>query len=203
MTEFLAEQLTAQGVPIRCLYEDDAAHLDMFAPIRQSFRNEHPDIVNALLAVSQTLVREFDRRPRVHLIDALLPGYHFLFGLYPASRVVTLNTDLHCILCPLQPMIVYLKSDIDSAFARAVDERGREWLDQFMEPINRHYQTARYVRTSLPLSSIRDVSAFFEEMDQFMLRMVSGWRGKHLVIDTPGRTVDEIKTILMHSLSVV
>jgi hypothetical protein len=101
----------------------------------------------------------------------------------------------------LRVMIVYLKSDIGTAFARVIEERGREWHDQFMERINRHYQAARYVRTSLPLSSVRDVVAFFEEMDQLMLGMAGEWSGKRLVIDTRGRTVGEIKTMLMDSFT--
>lgn len=201
MTGFLAGQLAAQGVSTRCLYEDDVAHLDVFAPIRQSFRNGRPDAITALLTVSKTLVREFVHLPRVHLIDALLPGYHYLFGLYPPVRVVAFSTDLHRILRPLRPMIVYLKSDIASAFARVVEERGQEWLDQFMERINRHYRTARYVRTALPLSSIRDVVTFFEEMDQLMLGTVKEWPGKRLVIDTWGRAVDEIEMVLMDSFA--
>jgi hypothetical protein len=99
MTEFLAKQLTAQGVPVRCLREDDAAHLDALAPVRESFRKGCPDAVDALLAASGNLVRESAATPRVHLVDALLPGYHYLFGLYPALRIASYNLDLYKALC--------------------------------------------------------------------------------------------------------
>jgi tRNA uridine 5-carbamoylmethylation protein Kti12 len=195
MTEFLAEQLAAQGVPVRCLREDDVAHLDAFAPLHESFRQGAPDAADALLAASGNLVRE-SAAPRVHLVDALLPGYHYLFGLYPAWRIASYNLDLYKALCSMRPMIVYLKSDIDSAFRRAVKERGQEWLGEFLKRINGHYQTAQHMRTSLPLSSIGDVVSFFEEMDQLMLRMVGEWAGKSLVVETQGRTVDQVKMML-------
>lgn len=200
MTEFLAEQLTAQGVPVRCIQEDDVAHLDIFTPLRDSFHKGFPDVVDALLAASENLVLESADLPSVHLVDALLPGYHFLFGLYPASRVALYNIDLHKALYSMGPMIVYLKSDIESSFRRAVDERGKEWLDEFLERINRHYHTAQNLCTSLPLTSIRDVVSFFEEMDQLMLRMVGEWAGKSLVVETRGRSIDEVKVILKSSV---
>ena len=196
MTEFLAEQLTAQGVPVRCLREDDAAHLDAFAPMRESFRKGFPDAVDALLAASGNLVRESAATPRVHLVDALLPGYHYLFGLYPALRIASYNLDLYKALCSMRPMIVYLKSDIESAFRRAVEERGPEWLGAFLKRINGHYQTGQHMRTWLPLSRIGDVVSFFEEMDQLMLRMVGEWAGRSLVVETRGRTVHEVKMML-------
>ncbi len=202
MTEFLAEQLTAQGVPVRCIREDDAAHLDAFAPVRESFRRGSPDAVHALLAAAGNLVQESARLPGVHLVDALLPGYHYLFGLYPASRVAAYNVDLYKALRSMRPMIVYLKSDVDSAFRRAVEERGGEWLGEFSERISGHYQTAQHMRTSLPLSGIGDVMSFFEEMDQLMLRMVGEWGGRSLVVETRGRTADEVKMMLMRAVLV-
>jgi hypothetical protein len=193
---FLAEQLTAEGVPVRYVSEDDAAHLDAFVPVRTSFRTGFPDPVDALLEASGNLVREYADRPSVHLVDALLPGYHYLFGLCPARRAASYNRELHQVLCSMRPMIVYLKSDVESAFRRAVEERGEKWLGEFLKRINGHYQAAQNVCTALPLSSIGDVVSFFEEMDQFMLRMVGEWSGKRLVIETRGRTLEEVKMML-------
>jgi hypothetical protein len=196
MTEFLAEQLTAQGVPVRCIREDDAAYLDAFAPVRESFWRGFPDAVDALLAAAVNLVKESARLPSVHVVDALLPGYHYLFGLCSASRIASYNIDLYNALRSTRPAIVYLKSDVDGAFRRAVEERGEEWLGGFSNRISGHYQTAQHVRTSLPLRGVGDVVSFFEEMDQLMLRMVGEWGGRSLVVETRGRTVDEVRMML-------
>jgi thymidylate kinase len=195
MTAFLAEQLTAQGVPTRGLLEDTVTYLDAPAPLRESFRSEHPDILNALLAVSKVLVEEFARLPDAHVVDAWLPGYHFLFGLYAASRIATYNAGLYSILSPLHPMLVYLKSDVKDAFVRT-QERGREWFDEFLERMNRHYKAARHVRTPLPLRDAQDVVTFFKEMDELAQSMVSEWPGEHLVIDARGQTLDQVKMML-------
>ena len=158
-------------------------------------------MMDALLAASANLLSESADPSNVYLIDALLPGYHFLFGLYPVSRVASYTNDLFEALSPLNPVIIYLKSQVNSAFARAIAERGSGWLDQFLARINRHYRTAGYVRVWLPLRSEDDVCAFFEEMDRFMLKMINEWRGRHIVIDTTGRTIGEIQAILHDSFN--
>jgi hypothetical protein len=43
-----------------------------------------------------------------------------------------------------EQLLVYLKSDIRDAFVRT-SERGKEWLDEFLERINRHHGAARHV----------------------------------------------------------
>jgi hypothetical protein len=199
MTEFLAAQLAAQGVPVRCIREDDAAQLDAFAPVRASFQKGFPGVVDALLAASGNLVRESAHLPGVHLVDALLPGYHYLFGLYPAPRVAAYNCDLYKAVRSMRPMILYLKSDVGSAFRRAVEERGEEWLGEFLKRINGHYRAAQHTRAALPLRGIGDVASFLEEMDRLMLRMVGEWAGTSLVAETRGRTADEVKMMLKSS----
>jgi len=200
MTEFLAKQMTAQGIYNRLILEEDVARLEVFASMRPNIQKKSPDMINALLTASKTLIMEYFNLPCVYIIDTLLPGYHFLFGLYPFSSLAKYNAELHRRLLPLKPIIVYLKSDINCALGRVVEERGEEWLGQFMGRINRHYQKGHYTRISPPLRGLRDVVAFFAEMDKLMLEMVKDWQGKTLVIDTLERTVDEIKNIFVDSL---
>jgi hypothetical protein len=196
ITTFLADELAAHGVPTRCLLEDTLSHLRVLAPIREGFQKENSDKIDILLTVAKALAEEFVRLPEVHLIDAFLPGYHFLFGLYPIASISEYSARLYTSLARLHPMIIHLKGDVSSAFRRAVEERGQEWFDEFLERINWHFRAARYERVSLPLDNKRDVFAYFDEMDQLLQAMVGEWRGRHTVIDTREQTLDKVKMML-------
>jgi hypothetical protein len=200
ITTFLADELAAHGVPTRCLLEDTLSHLGVLAPLREGFQKENPDKIDILLTVAKALAGEFVRLPKVHLIDAFLPGYHYLFGLYPIASISAYNARLYTSLSGLHPMIIHLKGDVPIAFQRAAKERGQAWFDEFLERINWHFRAARYEGVSLPLDNKRDVFAYFDEMDQLLQAMVGEWRGRHLIIDTRGQTLDKVKMILMDSI---
>ncbi len=190
----------ARDVSTRCMLENALAHLDVLAPIREGFHRENSDKIKVLLAVAKALAEECMRSSKVYLIDAFLPGYHFLFGLCSITSISAYNASSYAHLSALHPMVIYLKSDVPSAFRRAVDERGQEWFDEFLERINWHFRKGRYECASLPMSSMKDVFVYFEEMDQLLQRMVGEWPGSRLVIDTTGQTIDTIKMMLMNSL---
>ncbi len=188
-------------MPTRPLLENALLHLNVLAPIREGFQRENTDKINILLTVAKALAEECVRLSKVHFIDAFLPGYHFLFGLYPVTSISAYNVSLYENLSGLHPLMLYLKGDVRIAFRRAVEERGQEWFDEFLERINWHFRTGDYEHATLPMQSMQDVFVYFEEMDQLLQDMVGEWRGRHLTIDTMGQTMDDVKMLLMSSLA--
>src|SRR6185503_18859564 len=80
-----------------------------------------------LLDAAVALAAEAAATPGVLVLDAILPGFFWLFGRYDAARVRATADRLAELLEPLDPLLVYLRGDPAALVARAGSARGSDW----------------------------------------------------------------------------
>src|SRR5215213_6967385 len=100
----LFEQVTAHNIAAHWLHEDDIAEtLGRFAP---AINNGEPT-AEMLLQASSALVEAWGTQKKMWIIDSYLPGFYYLYGRYPDSDIEVFSKNLHSILSPLQPLVIY------------------------------------------------------------------------------------------------
>jgi hypothetical protein len=197
LSEFLFDQFTRCSIPTHWIYEEDILHLEAFAPAVQAFQHGHGDAIEALLATTTRFVRDCMRSNMVVVTDSIFPAYTWLFAAgYPQARIADFSAQLAELLAPLQPLSIYLNSDVAASLKRAAAQRGEPWLDDLIAAM----QTYTYCQTH-QVRDMDDVIVFFESVTRLSIELLADWPHATLVLDTTATPLDQIKAVLLQHLS--
>jgi hypothetical protein len=129
------------------------------------------------------------------MVDSLLPGYGFFFGAHPLTAIAALTTELATILAPLQPLLVYVDSDVGVALNRAIAQRGSAWFKRMVQRMN-SWNLPLY--PSKPFSDQQSVIAFDQQARQFALRLLDHWHVPKLMLTTDDTQLGQLKAQLLN-----
>lgn len=188
LSNALFQQLRAQQIPAQWFYEEDFLQLPAFAPFLHELATSYPNIDLFLQAAVSLPPSD---AMTVRITDAFLPGYHLFFGVYPLAQIERYSRDLYHTFSALQPLIVYLKTDIATAYARAVKQRGAVWLERIIHRMNTWHLP---LYTQKPFRTLPDVIAFDQELDACVLALLDDWPGHTLVLDTTETPIRKLQT---------
>jgi thymidylate kinase len=198
LSEFLFDQFTRCAIPTRWIYEEDILHLDAFEPVVKAFQHGQGDAIEALLAATRRFVQDSMRSNVVVVTDSIFPAYAWLFAAgYPKAQIADFSAQLAQLLAPLQPLTIYLNSDVATSLKRAVAQRGTPWLDDLIAAM----QTYTYCQTH-PVRDMTDVIAFFDSVTRLSIELLADWPHATLVLDTTAAPLDRITTMLLQHFSV-
>ena len=193
LSEFLFDQLTRHAIPTRWIYEEDILHLDAFAPVVRFFQRGQGDGIEALLGATSRFVREAVAANEVVITDSIFPAYTWLFAAgYSRGQIADFSAELARLLAPLQPLIIYLDSDVAASLKRAVARRGTAWLDDLIAAM----QTYTYCQ-SHPVRDMEGVIAFFESTRRLSLDLLADWPHPTLVLDTIATPLGQVAAMLL------
>ena len=192
LSAFLAQQFTAHAISNRWIYEEDT--LDAFTPFFQALRQKQLNTLDLFLDATRSLVLECQAQPGVWIVDSLLPGYGFFFGAHPLTAIAALTTELATILAPLQPLLVYVDSDVGVALNRAIAQRGSAWFERMVQRMNA-WNLPLY--PGKPFSDQQSVIAFDQQARQFALCLLDHWHVPKLMLTTDATPLDQLKAQLL------
>ena len=187
----LARALSDRGHAVRLVSEDDFLAMEGFARFERLLGPTDPTTHpadGALLDATRTFAAGLRSgpappavgAPSVVIADALLPGLFWLIGRYDAERVWAFAEQLHSLLLPFRPLLLYLCGDPAALTPRAARERGADWP---------HPVAARAARWNLPhypdrpLRTLDDALRFWTWLDTQTLDLLSRWPLDSLVLD--------------------
>lgn len=187
-------QVAAHGIPARWLHEDDiVAAFERFVP-EMSTGELTPDL---FLQASTALVEACRAENATFIVDSYLPGFYYLYGRYGDARIAAFSTDLRTTLNALRPLIIYLRSDVETALMRGVRQRGMQWLENITRYLN-GWELPLYGGTPKPLRTIPDVIEFFTRVDRLAVALLAEWPDA-LILDATQTPVGQLlATILRH-----
>lgn len=199
MSDALFCQLRLAGKPIQWIYESDLFRVDALKRFNGEAQQDNPAALDSLLAGVQELAALCRDSGETWIIDSLVPGYFgyfWLLGHYPLREVEAMGRRLWQLLEPSHPLIVYLQADAASAYERAIADRGNEWGERIARlmqswPLS-HYPPG-------PLCSREDVIGFLDWADRESRRLLAGWPGEILVVNTTTMPLEgSLRMVLSH-----
>ena len=199
LSNLIFQQLTVQNLPVHWFYEEDLGHLPAFARFLHDLPLSHPEIELFLDAVA-AFVPTCVALDKIIITDSFLPGHHFFFGSYPRLTLETFNRQVYQLLQPLQPLLVYLRSDISLAYARAIRQRGVVWQERMLRRMNT-WQLPLYPHT--PFRNLHDVMTFDQQIDEMVLALLAQWPGHILHLDTTTTPIEQVQAAILDYLGIV
>jgi thymidylate kinase len=197
LSRLLFQQITANGIPARWLHEDDVVQaFELFVPELASDKLT-PDL---LLKASAALVEAYHAENTTFVVDSYLPGFYYLYGRYPDTEIEIFSAKLSSILSPLRPLVVYLRSDIETALTRGVRQRGAQWLENITRYLN-GWQLPLYGDTLKPLRTIPDVINFFARVDQLAIALFTAWPDA-LILEATETPIDQLVATILTRLDI-
>ncbi len=197
LSRLLFEQLTAHGIPSRWLHEDDIVDaFERFVPgMTMGVGEVTPD---HFLQASIALVESCRTENSTVIIDSYLPGFYYLYGRYSDADIAAFSTELRSVLNPLRPLIVYLRSDVETALMRGVRQRGMQWLENITRYLN-GWQLPLYGGELKPLRTIPDVIGFFARADRLAVALLTESPGA-LILDATQTPVGQLLGTILREL---
>lgn len=193
LSELLFDQFMHHQIPTHWIYEDDILHAETFHPVVQVFQQGQGDAIAAILAATAQFVQESLQADLITITDSIFPCYTWLVAAgYSPMQIAEFSQQLAYLLSPLQPLIIYLNSDVAHCLNRAVAQRGREWLEELMAGM----QNYTYSQTH-PIQDSDDVVAFFKTTSQLHRDLLAEWPHPVLILDTTTMPLDQLATLLL------
>ena len=180
LSALLHQQLTAQGIPAIWLQEETLdAIFGQFAPGWQ-INTVEPE---AFLMACAGFLSQYQQSDAALITDSVLPGYINFFGRFPTAHIEQFNTRLYQLLQPRDPLLIYLQTDIDAAFARATAQRGEQWFENIRSYLN-SWRLPLYTEKPQSFAARQDVITYFTALDRLARALVSRWPGAKQVLNT-------------------
>src|SRR5947209_27595 len=197
ISDALFRQLRLAGKPVQWIYESDLFRVDALKRFNAEIQQADAAALDSLLTGVQELVAVWRDSGKTWIIDSLVPGYFgffWLLGRYPLQEIEAMGRRLWQLLEPSHSMIVYLRADSTSAYERAIADRGNEWGERIARLMQSwplpHYPPG-------PLCSRGDVLGFLDWADRESRRLLAGWPGETLVVDTTDMPLERsLRTVL-------
>lgn len=199
MSDALFRQLRLAGKPVQWIYESDLFRVQALNHFDTEVQEYDTAAFDSLLAGVQEVGALCRASGETWIIDSIVPGYFgffWLLGRYPLQDIEAMGRRLWHLLEPLHPLIVYLQADAASAYERAIADRGDAWGER----VARRMQSFRLPHyPPAPLCSRDDVISFLDWADRESRRLLVGWPGEILVVDTTAMPLeDSLRTVLSH-----
>jgi thymidylate kinase len=180
LSDLLHQQLTAQGIPAIWLQEERLdAIFGQYAPGWQ-INTIEPE---TFLMACEGFLTQYQQSDAVLITDSVLPGSINFFGRFPVAYIEQYNARLYQLLQPRDPLLIYLQTDIATAFARATAQRGEQWFESIRSYLNT-WRLPLYTKASQPFTTRQDVLAYFTALDRLARHLVSQWPGPTHILDT-------------------
>jgi hypothetical protein len=196
LSGLLFKQFKAMSLPVRWLHEEDIVKaFERFIP-GMAIEKLTPDL---LLQASERLVEECLAENATWIVDSHLPGFYYLYGRYPDTALEAFSTKLQSTLSPLQPLIIYLRSDVETALMRGAAQRGMQWLENLTRYL-KGWQLPVYGGGILkPLRTIPDVIDFFTRVDGLTVTLLEQWPYA-LILEASQMSVGPLLTTILSHL---
>jgi thymidylate kinase len=198
LSSFLFAQLTSNGVAVQWMYEEDILHMEVFAQAVRDVQQGKAEMIGSLLSATQAFAEQCAASDRLYLTDSTVPYFDWLFAAsYPSDVLWKFSHDLQQVLERLNPLLIYLDSDVAVSLQRAIAKRGEQWLANiipFMNSWSCHRD--RSVR------DLDDVIDYFVRRNEQNLALLSAWRFDKYIIDTTANNWEAYKSALLKFLSV-
>lgn len=120
-----------------------------------------------LIQACAELVKWCQAENSVFITDSYLPGFYYLYGRYSDAQIEAYNADLYTVLSSLRPLVVYVRSDVETALTRGVRQRGEQWLENITRYLN-GWVLPLYGEEPKPLRTVPDVISFFTRVDRLV-----------------------------------
>lgn len=193
LSELLFDQFTRHQLPTHWIYEEDILHAETFRPVVHVFQQGKGDAIAAILAATAQFVQESRHANLITITDSIFPCYTWLVAAgYSQIQIAEFSRQLAHLLSPLQPLIIYLNSDVAHCLNRAVAQRGSAWLEELMAGM----QSYTYSQTH-PIQDSADVVAFFKTTSQLHRDLLAEWPHPVLMLDTTTMPVDQLASLLL------
>ncbi len=198
LSRLLYRQLAAQHIPARWLHEEDiVAAFERFVPALS-----HDDLTpESLLQASTALVAWCHSENTTFIVDSFLPGFYYLYGRYSQAQIETYSADLCSTLNALQPLVIYLRSDVETALMRGARQRGMQWLENITRYLN-GWQLPLYGGPPKPLRTVPDVIHFFTRVDRLAVPLLAKWPAT-LVLEAAQTSLNELGRTIFAQLALV
>lgn len=199
MSDALFRQLRLAGKPVQWIYESDLFRVNALKRFNEDVQQDDTAACDFLLAGVQELVALWRDSGETWIVDSLVPGYFgffWLLGRYPLQEIEAMRRHLWQLLEPSHALIVYLQADATSAYERAIADRGDAWGERIARlmqswPLS-HYPPG-------PMCSRGDMMVFLDWADRESRRLLAGWPGEMMVVDTTDMPLDgSLRTVLSH-----
>ncbi len=195
LSALLHQQLTSQGIPAVWLQEETLDRVfGQFAPHWQ-INTVQPA---AFLMACEGFLAQYQKTDAILITDSVLPGYINFFGRFPIARIEQYNARLYQILQPSDPLLIYLQTDIATAFVRATAQRGEQWFENIRNYLN-SWRLPLYTDASQPFAIRQDVITYFTALDQLARALVSQWPGPTQILDTTEAPPHKLLDPLLHT----
>jgi hypothetical protein len=199
MSDALFRRLRLAGKPVQWIYESDLFRVDALKRFNEEVQQDDAAALDSLLAGVTELVALWRDSGETWIVDSLVPGYFgffWLLGRYPLQEIEVMGRRLWQLLELLHPLIVYLRADATSAYERAIADRGDEWGER-MARLMQSWPLSHYPPG--PMRSRADMMSFLDWADRESRRLLAGWPGEMLVVDTTDMPLDgSLRTVLSH-----
>lgn len=199
LSDALFRQLQLTGKPVQWIYESDLFRVQALKYFDTEVQQYDTAAFDSLLAGIEEVAALCRDSGETWIIDSLVPGYFgffWLLGRYPLQEIEAMGRRLWQLLEPSHPLIVYLQADAASAYERATAGRGDAWGERIARLVQSwplpHYPLG-------PLCSRDDVIGFLDWADRESRRLLAGWPGEILVVNTTAMPLEgSLRTVLSH-----
>ena len=195
VSRLLFQQLAAHRIPARWLHEDDIVEAcERFVP-GMTMEQPTPD---HFLQASTALAESCRAERSTWIVDSYLPGFYYLYGRYADAQIEAFSAELRSILDPLRPLVIYLRSDVETALTRGAQQRGVQWLENISRYLN-GWELPHYGGALKPLRTIPDVIGFFTRVDRLAVALLAAWPDA-LILDATHTPVRQLLAAILSHL---
>ncbi len=153
----------------------------------------------SLLQASSALVAWCQSESTTFIIDSFLPGFYYLYGRYTDEQIEAYSAALCSSLNVLQPLVIYVRSDVETALMRGARQRGLQWLENITRYLN-GWELPLYGGPLKPLLTVPDVITYFTRVDRLAVPLLATWPSA-LILDATQTPVDELGTAILAQLN--
>lgn len=198
LSSYLYKQLELAGIKSCWFYEEDVSNEEFFPGVTEAVLSSDPRVLDILLQAARNLVEGALHSEEIFITDSLLPFINWLFAInLEPEKIASLTRDLEKVLAPANPLTVYLDGDIETAFRRALTNRGVQYGTDFLGYMAEwKYYTDRGIQPS----RFEEIIDFFEASNRLNLDLLAEWHSDKLIFNTTSTGLDELKRTLLGKL---
>jgi hypothetical protein len=176
----LFEQVRVQGFPARLVREEEVLRIPEFSEYVRQVENGNGDDSATLLDCCRAFVADLERRqPEISVLDSILPCWDWLFTAKCTYDVVeSFSQNLSDLMRELEPILVYVEGDIQTALSRAIADRGETWA-------------LNLAKARTGKRQIADLMVYLTELRSAADAMVESWYYDTIRVNTIENSVEE------------
>jgi hypothetical protein len=196
LSAFLFSAFENRGIPSHLFTELEGNQLKALQPFMAAVGAGEAHAIDAFQAGIRDLVAEWSTHDTVWITDTILPGFLYLVGAFPLSRVRAFADELADLLAPMDPVLVYLSVDIEVGWKRATEDRGTRWRDETVDFFV-HWQVPYAHYPHGPVHDEAELLRFFYWTDRRCRELLTRFAGEKLVLDSTDVSIDAIQQRLL------